>query len=102
SLGYRYAYVLNDEYERTTRALKARVGPARRLRVWRARASALAHLFSRAHFRAERTHAAMLARGYAGRLPALRLTAQPNIGVTAAIVVLLAVVWLGGVIEVVR
>lgn len=102
SLGYRYAYVLNDEYERSARALKSRVGHAQRLRLWRARASALAHLFSRAHFRAERTHAAMLARGYTGRLPALRPTSQPNRAVTAAIVILLAVLWLGGFIEVTR
>jgi cobalt/nickel transport system permease protein len=102
SLGYRYAYVLNDEYDRTARALKSRAGQVSKLRLWRARASALAHLFSRAHFRAERIHAAMLARGYTGRVPALRPRAQSNLIWTAAIVILLASVWLGGVIEVRR
>ncbi len=102
ALGYRYAYVLNDEYERTARAIRSRVGRVSNLRLWRARASALAHLFSRAHHRAERIHAAMLSRGYTGQLPTLRSTAQVNPVWSAAIVALLALVWLGGVIEVAR
>ncbi len=102
ALGYRYAYVLNDEYERTARAIRSRVGRASRFRLWRARASALAHLFSRAHYRAERIHAAMLSRGYTGQLPTLRSRPQANPAWSAAIVALLALVWLGGVIEVMR
>lgn len=102
ALGYRYAYVLNDEYERTARALKSRSGHASRLLIWRARASAVAHLFSRAHFRAERTHAAMLARGYAGRLPAIRTNEQTGLAWSLVIVMLFAIVWLGGWIEVMR
>jgi len=102
SLGYRYAYVLNDEYERTARAMKSRVGFASRLRLWRARTSALAHLFSRALHRAERTHAAMLSRGYTGHQPTLRSTARSNPALSAGIILLLAIVWLAGVIEVTR
>jgi cobalt ECF transporter T component CbiQ len=100
SLGYRYAYVLNDEYERTARAMKSRAGYASKLRLWRARASALAHLFSRAHHRAERIHGAMLSRGYTVHLPTLQSTAQSNPVWSSVIVALLIVVWLGGVIEV--
>jgi len=102
ALGYRYAYVLNDEYERTARALKSRSGHAASLLIWRARASAVAHLFSRAHFRAERTHAAMLARGYTGRLPAIRTNGQPGFAWSFAVIFLLALVWLSGWVEVMR
>lgn len=102
SLGYRYAYVLNDEYERTARAMKSRLGRPSKLRLWRARASALAHLFSRAHHRAERIHAAMLSRGYAGQLPTLQPAAQASPAWSIGIVAVLVAAWLGGVIEVTR
>jgi cobalt/nickel transport system permease protein len=102
ALGYRYVYVLNDEYERTSRALRSRVGRASKLRLWRARASVLANLFSRAHNRGMRIHAAMLSRGHAGQLPTLQSAPHISPAWSAAIVALLAAVWLGGVIEVMR
>lgn len=102
ALGYRYVYVLNDEYEQTSRAMKSRVGRASKLRLWRAKASALANLFSRAHHRATRIHVAMLSRGYTGQLPTLQSAPQISPAWSAAILALLAAVWLGGIIEVMR
>jgi len=100
ALGYRYVYVLTDELERTTRALKSRMGHASRLRLWRARSTTLAHLFVRSHARGTRIHAAMLSRGYHGVLPTLDPAAGGNRAWVIAIVSLLALVWLGGMIEV--
>jgi cobalt/nickel transport system permease protein len=100
SLGYRYVYLLNDELERTTRAIRSRMGDASRLRLWRARASTLAHLLWRAHDRGTRIHSAMLSRGYRDRLPSLRPTRTVSAAWTLAIAGLFAVIWLGGLIEV--
>jgi cobalt/nickel transport system permease protein len=102
ALGYRYVYVLTDEMERTTRALKSRMGHASKLRLWRARAATLAHLFLRAHDRGARIHAAMLSRGYHDRLPSLRNHSDVGFTWTLLILCLLAAVWLGGVLEVTR
>ncbi len=99
ALGYRYVYVLNDELERTTRALRSRAGGLAAARLWRARATALAHLFLRAHARSARIHAAMLSRGYRGQFPILRAGRPTGRGWTAAILGLIAVVWLAGLIE---
>jgi cobalt/nickel transport system permease protein len=100
ALGYRYVYVLTDELERTTRALRSRMGHASRLRFWRARATTLAHLFVRSHARGARIHAAMLSRGYHNGLPTLRPAVGGSRVWVIAIVSLLAAVWLGGMIEV--
>ncbi|UCF20747.1 MAG: cobalt ECF transporter T component CbiQ [Gemmatimonadota bacterium] len=101
ALGYRYVYLLNDELERSGRALRSRLGQASRLRFWRARALSLAHLFIRAHERAVRIHSAMLSRGYRDRLPSLQPEVRGSAVWSVAIVGLLGVVWLGGVLEVI-
>jgi cobalt/nickel transport system permease protein len=100
ALGYRYVYLLNDELDRTGRALHSRAGRARRLRLWRARAAALAHMFFRAHDRSTRIHAAMLSRGYRGRLPVLHPVADVPGTWSLMIVALIALVWLAGIMEV--
>lgn len=100
ALGYRYVYVLNDELERTRRALQSRAGPATGLRVWRARATALAHLIIRAHARTSRIHFAMLSRGYRGTFPTLRNAQPRRRAVTAGILALLAAIWAAGLLEV--
>lgn len=100
ALGYRYVYVLNDELERTQRALQSRAGPAARLRLWRARATALTHLVLRAHARATRIHFAMLSRGYRGSFPTLRHPQVPRRAWTAGILALLAAIWVAGLLEV--
>lgn len=68
-LAYRYLFVLADEARRMRTALAAR-GHAPRHAL---RAGALGRLatalFLRAHARGERVHVAMLARGWAGRMP---------------------------------
>ncbi|UCC71063.1 MAG: cobalt ECF transporter T component CbiQ [Gemmatimonadota bacterium] len=100
ALGYRYVYLLNDEMERTARAIRSRMGRASRLRLWRARAATLAHLLLRAHDRGTRIHAAMLSRGYSDRLPTLQPAATVSRAWSLTIVGLLALVWLGGLLEV--
>jgi cobalt/nickel transport system permease protein len=70
-LGYRLLYLLVDEIERLQRAARSRNaagGAARRRHVLVGiGASAMARAFARG----ERTHSAMLARGFAGDLPSL-------------------------------
>ena len=100
SLGYRYVYLLNDELDRTARAIRSRMGDASRLRLWRARASTLAHLFLRAHDRGTRIHSAMLSRGFRDRLPTLQPAATVSPVWTLAIAGLFAAVWLVGLLEV--
>ncbi len=100
ALGYRYLYVLTDELERTTRALHSRIGGASKSRFWRARATTLAHLFFRAHARGTRIHAVMLSRGYGDRFPTLLPSGSGNAAVSVGIVCALALVWLGGLLEV--
>ncbi len=59
----RYLVVLRDEASRMRRARKARTFVRSRRAAWTASASVAAHLFVRTSLRAERIHAAMLARG---------------------------------------
>ena len=69
-LGYRLLYLLVDEIERLQRAARSRNakgGAASRRLLIGIGASAMARAFSRG----ERTHRAMLARGFAGDLPSL-------------------------------
>ncbi|MCC6801903.1 MAG: cobalt ECF transporter T component CbiQ, partial [Anaerolineae bacterium] len=75
---YRYLYTLSDEAERLLRARAARsaVVPGRRSGgslLWRARAAGgmIGSLFLRSYERSERVYAAMLSRGYDGRLRVL-------------------------------
>lgn len=99
AMGYRYVYVLNDEVDRTGRALRSRAGRARRGRIWRARSAALAHLLVRALDRTERVHAAMISRGYRGAMPVLREPSGAAPGWSVAIAALLVAVWFGGLLE---
>ncbi len=70
-VGYRLLYILVDELERLQRAARSRNaggGSAARRRVL---VGITAAGLSRAFARGERTHRAMLARGYAGDMPTL-------------------------------
>lgn len=100
ALGYRYLYVLNDEHERSSRALRSRAGRISMSRLWRARGAMLAHLFARAHGRALRIQAAMSSRGYRERLPTLQPDPTAGPVWTMLIVATLTAVWLAGIIEV--
>lgn len=74
SLAYRLLYVTVDELERLQRAARSRNaggGATRRRHLFAAMAAAT---LGRAYDRAERTHAAMLARGFRGTLPLLHAT----------------------------
>jgi len=71
SLTYRYLFVLGDEAGRMVRAHDLRAPGLRRPAV-RTAGTLLGQLLVRAMARSERIHAAMLARGFAGRLPARR------------------------------
>jgi cobalt/nickel transport system permease protein len=74
-LGYRLLYLTLDEIERIQRAARSRNaghGAARRRRLLIAAAAAT---LARAFGRGERTHRAMLARGFSGDLPLLAETA---------------------------
>lgn len=62
---YRYLFVISEQ------AQHMRMAAAGRGARFRAAAGALAVLFSRSYARAESIHRAMLARGFAGRLPTL-------------------------------
>lgn len=64
ALMQRYLFLLADESSRMLRARSSRTFTARRLAVWRAAATVVAHLFVRASERAERIYAAMCARGW--------------------------------------
>jgi cobalt/nickel transport system permease protein len=73
-LAYRLLYLTVDEFERLQRAARSRNaggGAARRRHLVAAMAGAT---LGRAFVRAERTHAAMLARGFRGTLPLLHVT----------------------------
>jgi cobalt/nickel transport system permease protein len=91
-LAYRLLYVFVDETERLQRAARsrnARGGSAGWRRVLVGTAAAV---LGRAFARAERTHMAMVARGYDGDLPSLRTwTWTPRVVVALAGVIVLVV-----------
>lgn len=99
-LGYRFLYTLTDEVERLRRAARSRNAgdgsAARRRLVVGITAAALHRSFDRS----ERVHQAMLARGYAGVIPALEPPAgegRPAVelgALTAALALVLATAWL--------
>jgi cobalt/nickel transport system permease protein len=64
ALLHRYLFVLVEETRRMQRARAARTWGGGRLAFWRAQASVVAVSFVRSAARAERIHAAMLARGW--------------------------------------
>jgi cobalt/nickel transport system permease protein len=74
---YRYFFVLADETARMLRARAARSaeveGRGKPSPLWQGRVAGhmVGNLFLRALERSERVHAAMLARGYTGRMPSL-------------------------------
>jgi cobalt/nickel transport system permease protein len=68
---YRYLFVVGEEAFRMRKAALSRGGTARRSAGFRASAGAVSALFARSYARAGEIHRAMLARGFAGRLPSL-------------------------------
>jgi cobalt/nickel transport system permease protein len=95
-LGYRLLYILMDEIERLVRAARSRnagSGAAQRRHLVTGVAAAV---LGRSLARGERTHRAMLARGYAGDLPGLHdraLEARDLAAVTALAAVVTAIAW---------
>lgn len=95
-LAYRLLYLTVDELERIQRAARSRnagLGAARRRYLLLAAAAAT---LGRAFARAERTHGAMLARGFTGTLPLLHVTpwtpaAALELGVIGAAALAIAV-----------
>jgi cobalt/nickel transport system permease protein len=74
----RYLEVVTGEMHRMRIARESRGFQARSVRAWPALAATAGALFIRSYERGERVHLAMLARGYAGTMPATRtLTASP-------------------------
>lgn len=98
TLAYRILYVTVDEVERMQRAARSRNaghGAAKRRRLL---AAIVAAVIQRALFRSERTHQAMLARGFRGELTSLH---QPPLDVRSvtflgALIVVVAVVAVSG------
>lgn len=84
-LAYRLLYLTVDELERLRRAAQSRNagrGAARRRHLVTAMAAAT---LARAFDRAERTHAAMLARGFTGSLPLLHATPWTTVAVAQVV-----------------
>jgi len=73
-LAYRLLYLTVDELERLQRAARSRNAGGGATRRRRLAAAMTAATLGRAFDRAERTHAAMLARGFRGALPLLHVT----------------------------
>ena len=71
SLAYRLLYLLMEEFERLLRAARSRNAGAGAASRRRLAAGVAAAVLQRAFARAERTHRAMLARGYQGELATL-------------------------------
>jgi cobalt/nickel transport system permease protein len=65
----RYMNVVNDEMQRMKIARASRGFSATGIQHWRILAQSAGALFIRSYERGERVHLAMLARGYAGRMP---------------------------------
>ena len=70
---YRYAAVLGKEVVRVERGWSARTFGRFWWREWSRLGHVLATLLIRSYERAERVYAAMLARGFSSRMPAMRL-----------------------------
>jgi cobalt/nickel transport system permease protein len=70
---YRYLFLLEQEYQRLTRAMKVRgFRPGTNLHTYRSYAYLLGMLFVRASERARRVHWALVCRGFSGRFASLR------------------------------
>jgi cobalt/nickel transport system permease protein len=73
-LTYRYVFVLDQEYDRLHRAIRARgFVPRTGLHTYRTYAYLIGMLFVRAAARADRVHQAMLCRGFKGKFYSLQL-----------------------------
>jgi cobalt/nickel transport system permease protein len=97
AMTYRYLFVLADEALRLRRARDSRCYGGRWL--WHAKVvgQMIGSLFLRAHDRAERVYAAMLSRGFTGKLPAgsgVALRRRDYAFLGAALVVSLGLRWL--------
>lgn len=91
-LAYRLLYVFVDEIERLQRAARSRNARGGSAGWRRVLVGATAAVLGRAFARAERTHLAMVARGYEGDLPSLRAWAwSPQVVVALAGVIVLVV-----------
>lgn len=69
----RYVEVITGELTRMRIARDSRCFQARSMRSWPILGASLGALFIRTYERGERVHLAMLARGYSGRVPTLRV-----------------------------
>ncbi len=93
-LAYRFLYILNDEVERLRRAARSRnaaegAAPRRRLLMGIAGAA-----LQRSFDRSERTHRAMLARGFTGEMPTLRHVpghGRPTLEVAGLVILVAAI-----------
>lgn len=95
----RYVHVVTAEYQRMAQARAARGFRARSPRSWPVLAQSMGALFIRSYERGERVHAAMLSRGYTGRMPDLggpapAVPVWPAAVLPAAAVVVCCVTWL--------
>lgn len=99
-LGYRFLYTLTDEVERMRRAARSRNGASGSASRRRLLMGITAAALQRSFDRSERVYHAMLARGYAGSVPALHppvRAGRPVLEVGALVLVLaviLASAWL--------
>ena len=93
---YRYLWVLIEETQRLLLAARLRLAGARRWRLRRTVAAALAALFSRTLARSRRIHRAMVLRGYQGRIPVGRQLSfvAADFGRLAVVLLSVAAAWL--------
>jgi cobalt/nickel transport system permease protein len=92
ALAVRYLMVVLDELRRVNTARQARGDDARWLWQVRAVAQSTGTLAIRCIDRGERVHAAMLARGFDGRLPSVTTGAEPGVAALPVALALAAVV----------
>ncbi len=72
TFGFRYSFLLNQEAERLNRARESRsFGKMKKKELLKVVSQLIPHLFFRTFARSERVYAAMLARGYEGKLPGI-------------------------------
>jgi cobalt/nickel transport system permease protein len=93
---YRYLFLLEQEYQRLTRAMKIRsFRPGTNLHTYRSYAYLVGMLFVRASERARRVHWAMVCRGFNGRFTSLRAFPKNGRGRVFSACVVLSVMIVG-------
>jgi cobalt/nickel transport system permease protein len=93
---YRYLFLLEQEYQRMTRAMKIRsFRPRTNLHTYRSYAYLVGMLFVRASERARRVHWAMVCRGFSGRFTSLRAFPKNGRGRVFSVCVVLSVMIVG-------